>query len=163
VAAEEVEGGFTSLYPVFAMMEEQGQVRRGYFVDGLGGAQFASPGAVDRLRATTDPITLLLAATDPANPYGAALPWPTSPGRLARVSGAHVVIEGGELRAFIDHGKLTSLGPLPDGLPDLLAGLAKRVRRFEIREVDGQPTSTTPMGTALVAAGWRPTPKGLRP
>ena len=122
-----------------------------------------SPGAVDRLRATSDPVTLLLAATDPANPYGATLPWPTSPARLARVPGAHVVLEGGELRAYLDHGKLTSLGTLPDGLPDLLAGMAQRVRRFEIREVDGLPTTSTPAGSALVAAGWRPTPKGLRP
>ena len=86
VASEGIVGGFGAVYPILRTMEERGRVRRGYFVEGLGGAQFALPGAVDRLRATREPgdeaardsaaRTIVLAATDPANPYGAALPWP---------------------------------------------------------------------------------------
>ncbi len=163
VAAEEVEGGFTSLYPVFSLMEEQGQVRRGYFVDGLGGAQFASPGAVDRLRAGAVPTTLLLAATDPANPYGSTLPWPDSIFRLARVPGAYVLLVDGELVAFVDHGRLSLLGSAPGDLARTLAVLGARQRRFEVREVDGVPVAGTKVGSALLAAGWRHTPKGLRP
>ena len=94
--AEGVEGGFAGVYPVLKALEERGQVRRGYFVAGLGAAQFALPGAVDRLRAAREvgadaerqpprrPRTVVLAATDPAQPYGAALPWPESAGRPAR-------------------------------------------------------------------------------
>ncbi len=163
VAAEEIPGGFTGLYPVFSAMEERGQVRRGYFVDGLGGAQFASPGAVDRLRATTEPSTVLLAATDPANPYGSVLPWPVSPARLARVADAHVVVGDGTLVAYVDHGKATLFGVPPADLPALLAPVARQRARFEIREVDGEPVTRTALGEALAAAGWKPTPKGLRP
>ena len=91
VAAEGIVGGFASVYPVFKAMEEAGQVRRGYFVAGLGATQFALPGAEDRLRGQREAPepdaaqTLVLAATDPANPYGAALAWPQAgaemPGR----------------------------------------------------------------------------------
>ena len=90
VVAERIPGGFAGVYPVLKAMEDAGRCRRGYFVDGLGGAQFAVPGAVDRLRALTDPPsspqTQVLAATDPANPYGAALAWPerTAPGSTSR-------------------------------------------------------------------------------
>src|SRR5689334_23525432 len=87
VAAERITGGFAAVYPVLRAMEEAGQCRRGYFVEGLGGAQFALPGAVDRMRALAEPKnnksperTLVLAAADPAQPYGAALPWPERPG-----------------------------------------------------------------------------------
>ena len=103
VLAEGVEGGFAGVYPVLKALEERGQVRRGYFVAGLGGAQFALPGAVDRLRARrvrerhrpTTPPPLVLAATDPAQPYGAALPWPESAGPAARAAGAYVVLHRG--------------------------------------------------------------------
>ncbi len=104
VAAESIPGGFSGLYPVLARMEETGRVRRGYFVEGLGGAQFALPGAVDRLRqleASQDGA--VLAATDPANPYGSALPWPQpAAGRAGRSAGAYVVMESG------DPGRLSS-------------------------------------------------------
>ena len=73
VASEGIPGGFTALYPVLARLEETGRARRGYFVEGLGGAQFALAGAIDRLREESDPRLVILAATDPANPYGAAL------------------------------------------------------------------------------------------
>src|SRR5207253_8948890 len=87
--AERVPGGFAAAYRVLSAFEDAGRVRRGYFVEGLGASQFATPGAVDRLRASARPLgapypdsdegglrTVVLAAADPANPYGAALPWP---------------------------------------------------------------------------------------
>src|SRR5687768_2557427 len=109
VASESISGGYASVYPVLRAMEESGRNRRGYFVAGLGAAQFALPGAVDRLRAVRqsqgdersgdrddDAAPLVLAATDPAQPYGAALPWPESAGRPARPAGTHVVLVDGE-------------------------------------------------------------------
>ena len=94
VAAENVPGGFAALYPVLRAMEESGRVRRGYFVEGCGAAQFALAGAVDGLRSQrgTGHATVLLAAVDPANPYGAVLPWPKLAGRAARAAGAFVVL-----------------------------------------------------------------------
>src|SRR5207249_1310347 len=108
VLAEGVPGGFASLYPVLRALEESGRVRRGYFVSGLGGSQFAHPGALERLRALRDsalgpeeePPGAVLAATDPANPYGATLPWPkVEGGRLQRSAGVHVVLVDGSLLA----------------------------------------------------------------
>src|SRR5207245_2362259 len=101
--AEGIQGGFAALYPVLRAMEEAGKIRRGYFVDGLGGSQFALPGAVDRLRAGRDPDARVLAisAADPANPYGVTIPWPESGGRLSRVAGAFVVLDSGELRLYL--------------------------------------------------------------
>ena len=89
VSAEGIPGGFTSVYPVLQHLEETGRVRRGYFIERLGGAQFALPGAVDRVRSTSGEAAIALAATDPANPYGAALDWPTiEEGRIGRIAGA---------------------------------------------------------------------------
>ncbi len=106
VAAEGIPGGFSALYPVLTRMEETGRIRRGYFVEGLGGAQFALPGAVDRLRQPdTSTETMLLAATDPANPYGTALPWPQrAAGRAGRSAGAYVLMENGDLVVFVERG-----------------------------------------------------------
>ena len=95
VLAEGIPGGFSSLYDSLAALETIGVARRGYFVEGLGGAQFALPGAVERLRAQRDDDAappLVLAATDPAQPYGAVLKWPDSPRRPARQAGAYVVL-----------------------------------------------------------------------
>ena len=113
VLAEGVEGGFAGVYGVLKALEERGQVRRGYFVAGLGAAQFALPGAVDRLRSDRGDVSgddpgqgheppLVLAATDPAQPYGAALAWPDSEGRPARAAGALVVLSSGRLLAWLD-------------------------------------------------------------
>ena len=110
VLAEGHPGGFSALYPVLSAMEDAGRVRRGYFIEGLGGAQFGVPGAIDRLRTETDTGLTLLAATDPANPYGAAIAWPaTDTGRPARRAGAHVALDDGELTVFIDRGGRTVL------------------------------------------------------
>ncbi|HJS26466.1 MAG TPA: DEAD/DEAH box helicase, partial [Actinomycetota bacterium] len=100
VVAEGIPGGYAGVYAVLRALEESGKVRRGYFVDGLGAAQFALPGAVDRIRelrdSPTEAAVHVLAAADPAQPYGAALTWPESAGRPARVSGAYVVLADGE-------------------------------------------------------------------
>src|SRR5207244_2001915 len=106
-----VPGGFAGVYGVLKALEMSGKVRRGYFVAGLGAAQFAVPGAVDRIRTMREPgraddrAAVVLAATDPAQPYGAAIPWPGEPGRSgrpARQAGAFVVLVDGELAAFLE-------------------------------------------------------------
>jgi ATP-dependent Lhr-like helicase len=108
VAAEHLPGGFSSIYPALKAMDDAGQVRRGYFVSGLGATQFALPGALDLLRTKRDPdpdtaVTITLAATDPANPYGTTLPWPM-PG-ATRVVGASVVLVDGFLEAYLARGR----------------------------------------------------------
>ena len=104
---EGAEGGFAGVYPVLKALEERGQVRRGYFVAGLGAAQFAVAGAVDRLRgerSDVDDPPIVLAATDPAQPFGAAIPWPLSEGRPARAAGALVVLAGPDALAYLERG-----------------------------------------------------------
>ncbi len=112
VLAEGVPGGFASLYGEMSNLEMLGTARRGYFVEGLGGAQFALPGAVERLRSLpdTDGRYLVLAATDPANPYGAGVPWPKRDGagqggrRPSRTPGAYVLLRDGEPLLFVERG-----------------------------------------------------------
>ncbi|MCW2639997.1 MAG: putative ATP-dependent helicase, partial [Dactylosporangium sp.] len=142
VAGEGVPGGFAGVYPVLAALEERGAARRGYFVEGLGAAQFALPGAVDRLRSFgegAESDTLVLAATDPANPYGAALPWPervvdagdgeSAGHRPGRKAGALTVLVDGELALYVERGGRT-LRSFVDGSDALAAaalGLAAAV------------------------------------
>jgi ATP-dependent helicase Lhr and Lhr-like helicase len=110
VLGENVPGGYAGIYPVLRAMEEAGRIRRGYFVTGLGGAQFALAGAVDRLRAAREESLddtgrepgILLAATDPANPYGVALSWPVK--GPARVAGAYVVLVAGQASLYLHKG-----------------------------------------------------------
>lgn len=154
VLAEGLAGGFTTVYGVLKVLEERGQVRRGYFVDGLGAAQFAIPGAVDRLRSareTPDPIfhpddvpdPIVLASTDPANPYGGTLSWPDTAGRPARSASSLVVLRAGKLLAWFDrrgHHLVTFPETLVDtswapALKDLVA--QGRVKSVEIRKVNG--------------------------
>ena len=108
VLAEGVPGGFSTLYAELGNLELLGTARRGYFVEGLGGAQFALPGAVERLRSLpeADGAYLVLAATDPANPYGASLPWPKLEGgrRPGRTPGAHLLLRDGEPVVFVERG-----------------------------------------------------------
>jgi ATP-dependent Lhr-like helicase len=172
VLGEGIEGGFAAVYPVLKALEERGQVRRGYFVAGLGGAQFALPGAVDRLRAVREPDperdeVVVLAATDPAQPFGAALPWPDSAGRPARAAGALVVISSGQLVAYVERGG-RSLVVLPaaahhPGWAAAVAGVVTggRVRRLEIARIDGEPAAESPHADALRAAGFRDGYRGL--
>jgi len=210
VAAERVPGGFAAVYPVLRAMEETGQCRRGYFVEGLGAAQFALPGAVDRMRAmagdliaggagdgarsggarsgdardghgngAADPDrrgrTVVLAAADPAQPYGAALPWPPRPEETAtshrpgRKAGAVVVLFAGELALYVERGGKTLLSWTDD--PAVLVpcahALATAVRdgalgRITVEKADGGAVHDSPLAAALSAAGFRATPRGLR-
>ena len=166
VAAEGLPGGFTGLYPVLARMEETGRVRRGYFVEGRGGAQFATPGAVDRLRSTSTPGVIVLASTDPANPYGASLPWPEAPGRLARAAGTYVVLIEGGLAGYVERGgRSVTLwdegGGSVAGVSEALATVAARHRRFVVETVDGEPVAGSALGTALQESGFVPAIRGL--
>ena len=186
VQAEGVPGGFAAVYRVLTAFEEAGRCRRGYFVEGLGAAQFASPGAVDRLRTGTpsdaddSPRAIVLAATDPANPYGAALPWPTRHGereghRPGRKAGALVVLVDGALAVYVERGGKTLLSFEPDGTeasPELfmrtaVEALALAVHdgwlgRLDVERADGASVLDSPLGAALEAAGFRATPRGLR-
>ncbi|HET9052309.1 MAG TPA: DEAD/DEAH box helicase, partial [Candidatus Dormibacteraeota bacterium] len=167
--AEAIPGGFATLYPVLRAMEEAGRVRRGYFVEGLGGAQFALPGAVDRLRGARDAggVTLL-AAVDPANPYGVTIPWPErsqdGSGRPARTAGAYVVLVDGALRLYVERGGrsiVTVGGPPPDEAVAVLAEVARRRGRLDVETVDGVPVQETPLLGPLRAAGFSLVPRGL--
>jgi ATP-dependent Lhr-like helicase len=170
VLAEGASGGFAGVYAVLRALEESGKARRGYFVDGLGAAQFAIPGAIDRLRELREPRaeapTLALAAADPAQPYGAALPWPGSAGRPARVAGAYVVLADGVLAAYLERGART-LVTFADGAtsawPDALASLVKdgRIRRIEIARIDGGPAGGSPFADGLREAGFIEGYRGL--
>jgi ATP-dependent Lhr-like helicase len=229
VAAERVPGGFAAVYPVLRAMEETGQCRRGYFVEGLGAAQFALPGAVDRMRAMAGDLVasgaaalepappgapdpsewetpgdwnvpaqsrgpgdpagwsqpagprapsvrpVVLAAADPAQPYGAALPWPQRPDDSAtghkpgRKAGALVLLANGTLVLYVERGGKTLLSWTDD--PALLepcaSALAAAVRegalgRMTVEKTDGETVHDTPLARALRSAGFRPTPRGLR-
>jgi len=182
VVAERIPGGFAGVYPVLKAMEDAGRCRRGYFVDGLGGAQFAVPGAVDRLRSLTDPPsspqTQVLAAADPANPYGAALAWPerTSEGagerpghRPGRKAGAVVILVDGDLVLYVERGgrSLLTFTDHPDRLARAADALALAVRdgalgRLAVEKADGETVFDSPLARALTEAGFRPTARGLR-
>ncbi len=172
VLAEGVRGGYAAVYGVLKVLEERGQTRRGYFVAGLGAAQFSLPGAVDRLRSLRDALDLelhpheaagpvTLAATDPAQPYGAAIAWPDSPGRPARAAGAVVVSRAGVPLVWFDrrsHHLVTFPAAADDaGWAEALAALVKdgRARSVEVRKINGEPmTPTSPWASALIAAGF---------
>jgi ATP-dependent Lhr-like helicase len=166
-AAEGIPGGFSAVYPVLRALEDAGRVRRGYFVEGLGGAQFATPGSVDRLRQPSDGEVLLLAAADPANPYGAAVGWPDNPsGRPSRSAGAYVITVGGALVGFVERGARRVLtftgdeGTLTQAVAPLQT-LARRRRRFEIETIDGARAATTVLGALMVSSGFVDSYKGL--
>ncbi|MGI5203170.1 Lhr family helicase [Spirillospora sp. CA-108201] len=195
VAAERTPGGFSAVYPVLRAFEETGRCRRGYFVEGLGAAQFALPGAVDRLRAlrpeaapAPDDISalwetprrpgvraLVLAAADPANPYGAALPWPERADEVAsghkpgRKAGALVVLVEGRLVLYVERGGRTLLtwDDDPGVLQPAVDALALAVRegalgKLTVERADGEAISDSPLAAALESAGFHPTPRGLR-
>ena len=173
-AAESLPGGFASVSGVLRAMEEAGKIRRGHFVDGLVGAQFAHAAAVDRLRAARDvggdavgPPVVTLSAIDPANPYGALLPWPTEGPR--RAAGAKVVLAHGEPVFFVERGgkKLRLIGRLDESLVEpALAALkriaaARRHRQLRIEEVDGVPALHSPHAPLLERGGFRTEPGAL--
>jgi ATP-dependent Lhr-like helicase len=184
VQNEGLPGGFALAYRVLAEFEQTGHVRRGYFIETLGAAQFASSPTVDRLRgfvtdATTEPplAAVTLAATDPANPYGAALPWPDPPAaadgssghRAGRKAGALVALVDGALVLYIERGGKTVLAFSEDPavLRAAAASVAQLVRRggtdrLAIESANGAFVLGTPLGEALAAAGFSETPRGLR-
>ena len=182
VAAEGVPGGFAMLYKVLTAFEEAGRCQRGYFVESLGGAQFAIASTVDRLRGYADPLdtapppydAVVLAATDPANPYGAALPWPAgeSGHRPGRKAGALVVMVDGELVWFLERGgrSLVNFSADPDAQRAAAGALAElvgigRVGGILVERLDGVSVlevSQTDAVEALLAAGFARTPRGLR-
>jgi ATP-dependent Lhr-like helicase len=174
VLAEGVVGGYAAVYGVLKVLEERGRARRGYFVSGLGAAQFALPGAVDRLRSERQPDpdepVLVLAATDPAQPYGGTLPWPAGDsaerGRAARTASAVVVSAGGVPLVWFERSS-HHLVTFPAAAGDLrwAAALADLVRRgaersVEVRKVDGEPVSGE-IADALRRAGFVDGYRGL--
>ncbi|MFE0132218.1 ATP-dependent helicase [Streptomyces sp. NPDC059037] len=201
VAAEGVEGGFSATYRVLSAFEDSGQARRGYVVEGLGAAQFAMDGAVDRLRATanardradsspssmgyapraSESQAVVLAAADPANAYGAALPWPEPPSdaghKPGRKAGSLVVLIDGELTLYMERGGKTLLAwpSAPDDTPptedprlhpaaEALAGAAKAgsLGTVTVERINGAAALTSPFAPLLEGAGFHATPRGLR-
>jgi len=177
VLAEGVPGGFSALYDALSDLETLGVCRRGYFVEGLGGAQFALPGAVERLRATAGPVSeeaapVVLAATDPAQPYGAALRWPERPDaarRPARAAGAHVVLAGSEPVLYVERGGKALqvlVGEHDPRVRPALEQLARwvtgdRRRKLALERVDGEPVVGSPWEALLVELGFRAGPRKL--
>ncbi|MFJ8002175.1 ATP-dependent helicase [Streptomyces sp. NPDC096310] len=185
VAAEGVAGGFSATYRVLSAFEDSGQARRGYVVEGLGAAQFAMDGAVDRLRAAATardrapeqsaPRAVVLAAADPANAYGAALPWPEPPDgaghKPGRKAGSLVVLVDGELTLYLERGGRTLLAwavdPQAPALTAAAGALADAARAgalgtVTVERANGAPALTSPLGRALESAGFHATPRGLR-
>jgi ATP-dependent Lhr-like helicase len=194
--AEQVSGGFSAVYPVLRAFEENGRARRGYFVETLGAAQFGTPGSVDRLRSFASPDrvpagAVVLAATDPANVYGAALPWPerapagaeegmdvgegtgrraAAGHRAGRKAGALVVLVDGDLVLYVERGGKTLLSWTEDEhlLKEASAALSGAVAagalgRMTVQKADGASVhEATPLSAALQAAGFAATPRGLR-
>ncbi|MCC8194631.1 MAG: ATP-dependent helicase [Deltaproteobacteria bacterium] len=178
--AEKIPGGFPLLQRIFRGMEDAGRVLRGRFVDGLGAAQFADHATIDRLRELAgedrrNAPAVALSAADPANPYGAALPWPVHPAGMkpSRHPGALVVIRGGRVVLWLSRGGRQLLTFIPESGPDaagilheateaLAAALARSGSgTFTIATADGLPVMATPTADALRAAGFSPTPNGL--
>jgi ATP-dependent Lhr-like helicase len=181
VAGEGLPGGFSAVYPVLREMEERGRVRRGYFVEGLGGAQFCIPAALDRLRAErSDPggdrssaDVQLIAASDPANPYGAALAWPRWSDEdrrpLARAAGAYVVLVDGEPVVYLERGGKT-LQTLPAFAERETAAVAVnalrqlvadgRFRSLQVERVDGVPVGESVHSEVLGQAGFQRSYRG---
>ncbi|WP_238840956.1 ATP-dependent helicase [Prescottella equi] len=184
VVAEEVPGGFASMYKVLTGFEDGGRCRRGYFVDTLGGAQFSTPDVVDRLRTHSDSIegrhaaapAVTLAASDPANPYGAALPWPQSMAgddapkhRPGRKAGGLVSLVDGELVLFVERGGRTVLTFTDDigvlrTAAESLAATVKRggIDKVVVEKVDGATIHGNDFAPLLTEVGFSATPRGFR-
>jgi ATP-dependent Lhr-like helicase len=178
VLAEGIKGGFASLYEAFSNLETLGVCRRGYFIEGMGGAQFALPGAVERLRAVrtgsegapgAGERTLVIAAADPAQPYGAALPWPKREWlkrRPARVAGAYVVMVDEQPALYVERGG-RGLQTLTDAPAHRALGAlseavrAGRVGKLALERIDGEPAIASELAQALVELGFHSGPRRL--
>ncbi len=175
VLAEGIPGGFSILYDALGQLETLGVCRRGYFVEGLGGAQFALPGAVERLRsqrADEETPPIVLAATDPAQPYGAALPWPKrdeEARRPQRVAGAYVVLAGAEPVLYVERGGkgiAVLVDPEDARIVPALEALARfvtsgRGRKLSLERVDGEPVVGSRWEAQLIELGFRAGPRKL--
>ena len=165
VVGEGRQGGFAGIYPVLRAMEESGRIRRGYFVEGLGGSQFALPGAVDRLRSLRDapPAIVAMAACDPANAYGLVLGWPDQEARMARAAGAFCVLDGGELVLYLERGgrSLITHGEVRLEHLHALLEVAMRAGKLELQRVDGLPVAESQYQALLREAGFASTHRGL--
>ncbi|WP_197526541.1 Lhr family helicase [Botrimarina colliarenosi] len=178
IAREQVEGGFSAIYPVLKAMEEAGKVRRGYFVDGQGGAQFAAAGADELLRSRPredEPPTFVLAATDPANPYGVALPWPPAPaedaGKPQRAAGCRVVLCDGQALGYLNKTGQSLTTFLAETEPDrgyqalrLATALATRAheqRSILLTKIDGGSAIASGIAPVLAKSGFVATTRGL--
>jgi ATP-dependent Lhr-like helicase len=173
VLAEGIPGGFSVLYDQYGALETLGVARRGYFVEGLGGAQFALPGAVERLRSQRDDDEappVVLAATDPAQPYGAVLRWPKRENRSpSRTAGAYVVLAGAEPVLYVERGGkglqvlVDEDDPRVDASLEALADAVRRgrVTRLGIERVDGEPSVGSAWEERLLELGFRAGPRRL--
>jgi len=177
-ALENVFGGFSAVYPVLRGMEDAGRIRRGYFVASLGATQFAGGGAIDLLRSLREepesPETVMLAATDPANPYGAIVKWPESPWMLSRSVGAEVILVNGLMACYVSRGEKQFYVFLPEDEParsmvareiaKTLAGLVTGSgrRALLIAEVNDEPASRSVMAPFLAEAGFAATAMGMQ-
>lgn len=176
--AENIAGGFSAVYPVLKAMEDAGRIRRGYFVAGLGASQFGTGGALDLLRsfreAPDTPETVMIAATDPANPYGSIVRWPISPVPLTRSVGASVIVVNGMLAAYVLRGEKQLVVFLPEEEPtrsliarEIANALATLVRggarrAMLLTEADGKPVSRHAIAPFLAEAGFAPSGLGYQ-
>lgn len=181
VGAENVVGGFTSVYPILRALEDSGQIRRGYFIKGLGAAQFAAPGADERLRnlaTADDPAnahTVVVSAIDPANPFGTVIPWPELAAGQApkpqRTAGALVIICGGFTIGYMNRGldSLTTFRQSADEAHSLTAVIASTIAELArsrgpilLTSIDGVDADQSELAPVFVAAGFQPSSSGLR-
>ena len=175
---EGTSGGFAGVYTILKELEARGDVRRGYFVEGLGAAQFALPGAVDRLRAFAHDVPArsnidapnevqVLASSDPAQPYGASLRWPETEGRPARTTGSFVVLIEGDIAVQIDrHGKTLTAFPAAfeddrwvEGIKELVR--SEHLRSVEIGRINSNPAGESPLAAVLTEHGFVRAYKGF--
>jgi ATP-dependent Lhr-like helicase len=183
-AIEQLPGGFSALYPVLRRLEETGRIRRGYFVAGLGAAQFAQPGAIDLLRDAREErdemSVATISATDPANPYGVLIPWPVLVSEdtrgATRTAGARVIIVNGRMAAWISRGDRQLIVCLPDDEPERsrvgralareLAAIANRApegrRGWLIEDINGKQAIQHPASQFLLETGFTSTAMGLQ-
>jgi ATP-dependent Lhr-like helicase len=176
-AAEGIIGGFTAVYDVLKAFEDAGRIRRGSFASGVGATQFALPAALDLLRSLKDmpddAEVVVLAATDPANPYGTILRWPEPVSgedrarTLTRSAGALVIMVNGTLAAYISRGARQLAAFLPEDEParsTTARSVAKTLARFRllVQEINGMPAAAHPLASYLVEAGFNPSAMGFQ-
>lgn len=181
VAAENIPGGFSAIYPILRALEDSGKIRRGYFIDGLGAAQFAAPGADERLRnlASQENVgstkSIAISAVDPANPFGSVIPWPSVAGSKAikpqRTSGALVLIRGGLAIGYLNRGydslttfrhKTSDLPAIPKDLAAAIAELAGNHGQILLATIDGHPAQDSDLAPDFLTAGFQSSSSGLR-